>query len=84
MDLKKLAAAKTKIKKHAPELIGAGIVIITAVATLGTKHLLDSRKTELRINEDAMEWMRQEDVNMTYSADGHDYSIRYIGTTPNF
>lgn len=84
MNLKdKLATAKDKIKKHAPEIVGFSIVVVTAAGTLAAKHLLDSQKgTQLRFSNDDKEWMIQEDVTMTYSVDGSDYSVRYLGDTP--
>lgn len=83
MNLKqKLATAKTKIKNHAPEIVGAGIVVVTAVATLAAKHMLDSKSTDLRVTDEDLDLVKTEDVNMTYSVRGSDYSLRYVGNTP--
>lgn len=84
MALKKINAVKTKVKKCSPELIKAGIVIVTAVTTLTVKHLLDSRHMTPRVHEDDLEWVREKNTTLTYSIDGHDYSFGYIGTTPDF
>lgn len=84
MNLKdKLATAKDKIKTYTPEIIGFSVVVVSAATTLALKHLLDSQKgTQLRFAKDDQEWMIQEDVTMTYSVDGSDYSVRYLGDTP--
>jgi hypothetical protein len=78
----KLATAKTKIKKHAPEIVGFSIVVVTAATTLALKHLHDSQNTDLRVTDEDLELVKTEDVNMTYSINGSDYALRYVGNTP--
>lgn len=83
MNLKqKLATAKTKIKNHAPEIVGAGIVVVTAVTTLAAKHLLDSKSTDLRVTEEDFDLVKTEDVDLKFSVNGSDYALRYVGNTP--
>ena len=83
MDLKaKIATAKTKIKKHAPEIVGFSIVVVTAASTLALKHLHDSQNTDLRVTTDELDELKSEDCNLVFSVEGSDYALRHIGNTP--
>jgi hypothetical protein len=77
MNKDKLAAAKKKFKKNAPVFVAA-ISTVTAIATVvyyQTKMTLDTSKEEL-------EAMESGDTEVTYSIDGNDYALRYVGNTP--
>lgn len=80
MDLKaKLAATKTKLKKHAPVIAGAMTVAYVTVSVL---YVNEKRKQTLEVTDMDLELMKEEDVNMCYSIKGSDYALRYLGNTP--
>lgn len=73
----KLAAIKKKITDNAPIIIASTstVVTIATVVYYKTKMTLETSKEDL-------EAMQTGNVNVTYSIDGGDYTLRYVGNTP--
>jgi hypothetical protein len=78
MDLKKkLAAAKKKLKKDARVISACAITATIAVGYYEYKN-----REKLVFTKEDQALVKTGDVNMRYSVNGSDYSLRYIGNTP--